>query len=90
MSSKDTSVTNSGADRNTDAAMGNRGNTEVDRSHETAMSRREKRKQRRETLRNQAELVGNFGLDSDDEDSKKDDKKGKQKEDTDGQEKQEK
>ncbi|KAF9784142.1 hypothetical protein IL306_008344 [Fusarium sp. DS 682] len=61
-SSKDTTNTTGGSRRNS-AVLGNFANDEVDRSVETVMTRKQKRQQRRQTLRMQSEIAPFMGMD---------------------------
>ncbi|KAF4946395.1 hypothetical protein FGADI_11220 [Fusarium gaditjirri] len=53
------------------ATMGNFGNEPVDRSSETVMTRKQKRANRRSTLRLQSEVAPFLGMELDDEDEAK-------------------
>ncbi|KAL9565924.1 hypothetical protein ACKAV7_010106 [Fusarium commune] len=57
------------------ASMGNFNNEPVDRSSETVLTRKQKRKNRRSTLRMQFEVAPFLGIDFDDEEDAKEDKK---------------
>ncbi|KAI1020009.1 hypothetical protein LB503_006286 [Fusarium chuoi] len=65
------------------ASMGNFDNEPVDRSSETVLTRKQKRANRRSTLRMQSEVAPFLGMDFDDEEHevKETQKKGKKKED---------
>ncbi|KAM0303825.1 hypothetical protein HYE67_003904 [Fusarium culmorum] len=67
MSSKEEKSTNGASRRQSQASMGNFGNESLDRSEETVLTRRQKRQQRRETLRLQAEVAPFMGMDLDDD-----------------------
>jgi pheromone shutdown protein TraB len=63
------------------ASMGNFDNEPVDRSSETVLTRKQKRANRRSTLRMQSEVAPFLGMDFDDEDEVKETgKAGKKKE----------
>ncbi|KAM0562374.1 hypothetical protein ACHAPJ_002064 [Fusarium lateritium] len=53
------------------ASMGNVGNGQIDRSKAAATTRRQQRQERRQTLRNQAEVAPFMGIDLDDGESGK-------------------
>ncbi|KAG7411338.1 hypothetical protein Forpe1208_v010011 [Fusarium oxysporum f. sp. rapae] len=57
------------------ASMGNFNNEPVDRSSETVLTRKQKRANRRSTLRMQFEVAPFLGIDFDDEEDAKEDKK---------------
>ncbi|KAF4428277.1 hypothetical protein FACUT_9405 [Fusarium acutatum] len=75
-SSKDTTaaaaVTTTGASRRGSASMGNFGNEPIDRSAENVMTRKQKRANRRSTLRMQSEIAPFLGMDFNDEEDAKD------------------
>ncbi|CAG7562721.1 unnamed protein product [Fusarium equiseti] len=62
-----TTTSKAGARRN-NKSFGNCGNDNVDRSQETAMTRRQQRQKHRENLRHQAEVAPFLGLSDDEED----------------------
>ena len=71
--------------RRQSAALGNCGNDTVDRSKDTAVTRRQQRQKHRENLRHQAEVAPFLGL-SDSEDDKADEKKATKEETNDSKE----
>ncbi|CEI68441.1 hypothetical protein FVEN_g5400 [Fusarium venenatum] len=71
MSSTNPQKSTDGPSRRQSASMGNFGNDNVDRSEETVLTRKQKRLQRRETLRLQAEVAPFLGMDLDDEEETK-------------------
>ncbi|RGP60234.1 hypothetical protein FLONG3_10951 [Fusarium longipes] len=75
MSSSNEKSAGGNSRRQSQAYMGNVANDAVDRSEETVVSRRQKRQQRRQTLRNQAEVAPFLGMDLGDEEEVKDKKK---------------
>ncbi|KAG8668593.1 hypothetical protein FPOAC2_07892 [Fusarium poae] len=58
-----------GPSRRKSASMGNFGNENVDRSEEIVLTKKQKRLQRRENLRLQAEVAPFLGMELDDEDT---------------------
>lgn len=70
------------ATTNKSAPLGNCGNSSVDRSKETAVTRKQQRQKHRENMRHQAEVAPYLGL-SDSEDDKADEKKEAKEETTD-------
>ncbi|RBA16128.1 hypothetical protein FPRO05_11978 [Fusarium proliferatum] len=73
-SSKDTTnpTTTTGASRRGSASMGNFGNEPIDRSSETGTTRKQKRANRRSTLRLQSEVAPFLGMGFSDEEDAKD------------------
>ncbi|KAG4282985.1 hypothetical protein FPRO06_09658 [Fusarium proliferatum] len=73
-SSKDTTnpTTTTGASRRGSASMGNFGNEPIDRSSETVTTRKQKRANRRSTLRLQSEVAPFLGMGFSDEEDAKD------------------
>ncbi|EWG46259.1 hypothetical protein FVEG_06808 [Fusarium verticillioides 7600] len=63
------------------ASMGNFGNEPVDRSSETVLTRKQKRANRRSTLRMQSEVAPFLGMGFDDEDEVKETEKAGKKKD---------
>jgi len=78
-------TSNKSTGRRQSAALGNCGNDAVDRSKDTATTRRQQRQKHRENLRHQAEVAPYLGL-SDSEDEKDDAKKADKEKTTDSKE----
>ncbi|SCO52570.1 uncharacterized protein FFMR_11092 [Fusarium fujikuroi] len=83
MSSQNTNTAeikeSAGSRRRSSATMGNFANEPVDRSAETAVSRKQKRANRRSTLRMQWEVAPFLGMDLDDEKDEAKEKENEQK-----------
>ncbi|XEV05305.1 hypothetical protein FSHL1_010592 [Fusarium sambucinum] len=79
MSSSTPQKPTDGPSRRQSASMGNFGNDNVDRSEETVLTRKQKRLQRRETLRLQAEVAPFLGMDLDGEEEEEEETKTEKK-----------